>query len=696
MKLKFTFLLSLVLLICTVNGQMRYLKGILQASQEGATVISPATGVVIVQYNMATKFLVLYGNYKNLTTPANNAHIHGPAAPGATASPMVFLTFSTATIGMLGGTATLTAAQETALLGGNTYVNVHTATYPNGEVRAQLTTTTDLQTEFFSARLQGAQQTPPNASPATGMAYAIIDKATDSLFLTGSYSGLPTPATNAHIHSGAPHVAGAVIVPLKFTNTSSGTLDTAQLVTTSVKNSLLSGDTYVNVHTATFPGGEIRGQLTQLSQMVFFGNALTGAQQVPPNSSTARGTVIVKYNSETNFLELAGDYQNLAAPATAAHIHGPVGPAGTNANVLFTLTASGGVTGTLTGTATLTDPQEVELLSGNMYVNVHNTVFPGGEIRAQLLSTAMGASQYFSGKFDPDQSVPVPANPTSTATGTTKVLLDKITNQVFVTGDFTGLTSNISNAHIHRGIAGTNGPVAIPLFFAGTTAGTVTGTATISNGLADSMVKGWTYLNIHSELFGGGEIRAQLGDLVLPVKLKLFNGFKEQNKIKLVWQSEEEINLDHYEIEQQDIAGSRWILKGTIAVANNTSGSNYSIIDIPFTGSTSYVFYRIRMVDKDGKFTYSNIIKINYLKANAELMLLSNPIVNGDLKFVVTGLPVDKKAAVSVLDFNGRVVARKLVSTLTDNLINLRNVSAGVYQLMVRIDDTILHQTFVK
>jgi hypothetical protein len=48
--------------------------------------------------------------------------------------------------------------------------------------------------------------------------------------------------------------------------------------------------------------GEIRGQLTTLSQQRYLAGALSGANQVPPNTSTARGTVIVKYNTETIFL----------------------------------------------------------------------------------------------------------------------------------------------------------------------------------------------------------------------------------------------------------------------------------------------------------------------------------------------------------------------------------------------------------
>ncbi|MEO7767334.1 MAG: T9SS type A sorting domain-containing protein, partial [Ferruginibacter sp.] len=73
-----------------------------------------------------------------------------------------------------------------------------------------------------------------------------------------------------------------------------------------------------------------------------------------------------------------------------------------------------------------------------------------------------------------------------------------------------------------------------------------------------------------------------------------------------------------------------------------------------------------------------------------------NPVVNGDLRFVITGLPVDKKATASVIDFNGRMVAQKLIATITDNSINLKNVSAGMYKLVVTIDGVTMQQTFMK
>ncbi|MEP6596481.1 MAG: CHRD domain-containing protein, partial [Ginsengibacter sp.] len=352
MKTNLTLLFAILAFTFTSNAQIRYLTGVLQASQEISAVTSSASGVVIVKYNTATNFLQLFGNYRNLTATISGSHIHGPAGPGTNAGVLFTLSNSGGTTGTLSVTATLTEPQEGDLLAGNMYANVHsTGTYAGGEIRAQLTTTTNGQTELLVARMQGAQEVPPNPSLATGMVHALVDKTTHMLYLTGSYSGLTSAANNAHIHSGIPNVSGPPIVPLIFTATTTGTIDTAQVISVANETEILNGNTYVNVHSITNPAGEIRGQLTQLNQTWFFANALEGSQEFPVNASPARGTVIVKYNSGTNILELVGDYQNLNATVSGSHIHGPAGP-GTNAGILFNLTNSGGTTGTVSGTFT--------------------------------------------------------------------------------------------------------------------------------------------------------------------------------------------------------------------------------------------------------------------------------------------------------------------------------------------------------
>jgi hypothetical protein len=690
MKKTFTFLLSI--LFFTAQSQVYYLQGNLQGSQQVPSNASTATGVVIVKYDATTKFLELWGDYQNLTATITASHIHGPAAVGANAAVLFNLNNTGGTTGTLSGSATLTPAQETDLLAGNYYVNTHNATYPGGEIRAQLTTTTFGQTEYLDGRLQGAQQVPPNGSGGSGAVRLLLDKTLNMVYLTGGYSGLTTAATNAHIHRAAASVSGPVIIPLSFTAGTTGTVHGISAIVPSDQAEMLLGNTYVNVHTSTYPGGEIRGQLTMMSQLVYLKGILQASQQVPTNASTAKGTVIVKYNSVTKVLELVGDYQNLTGGSiNASHIHGPAA-AGANAPVLFNLTNTGGTSGTLTGTATLTAPQEADLLAGNYYVNTHTTTYPGGEIRAQLTTATSGQTYYFTGTLQGTQSVPSNG---SAGTGSTTALLDRAALTVYLTANFSGLTTAANNAHIHQGAAGVNGPVVVPLTFTTATSGTVTGSGTVTAAFADIMIMGNTYLNIHTPTVPGGEIRAQLADLVVPVKLTYFNGYKAGNQVALVWESAQEINVSHYEVEQQSDAGI-WVSKTSVIATGGNTATRYTYNDLPLPVKNNYAVYRLKMVDRDGKISYSPVIRINYKQANIELVILTNPVKDNELRFVITGSAVDKKADVSVLDVSGRTVAKAAVSSFMNNHLDVASLPAGVYQLVVLMDGNLLKQRFVK
>ncbi len=513
------------------------------------------------------------------------------------------------------------------------------------------------------------------------------------LYLTGSYSGLTKAANNAHIHKGAPNVSSPVIIPLIFTAATTGTLDTARVISVADRDSILSGNTYVNVHTDSFPNGELRGQLTMLSQLRYFAGSLSGANEVPPNSSAARGTVIVKYDTSTRVLELVGDYQNLTATISGSHIHGPAGP-GVNAPVLFNLNNKGGTTGILTASATLTPAQETALLTGNMYANVHSTTYPDGEIRVQLLATSTFESHLFTGLAQASQEVP-PVSSSGSAVPT--VLLDKITRIVYVTAGFSGLTSSINNAHIHGGAVGTNGPVVVPLNISGTTSGTVTGTGTVRATFADSMINGLTYFNIHTVTNSNGEIRAQLGNLTLPVKLTYFNGYKDRNQVALLWEASQEINVKNYEVEQQNIETGEWVKKATIAAVGGSAARKYSFDDIPALGKKDYVLYRLKMIDADGKFVYSSIIRINYSQSKAGLTIMPNPVVNNKLRFTITGMASEQKAEISVIDLGGRTMLKTSASSLLNNNIDISKLSSGMYKLVIRMNDgTVLQENFSK
>ncbi len=107
---------------------------------------------------------------------------------------------------------------------------------------------------------------------------------------------------------------------------------------------------------------------------------LNSGQENPPTGSIAFGVAHLTYNEDTMELCFSISYNTVSGMETAAHFHGPA-PPGVNAGVLIGLD-----TGTpKNGCVTLTDDQEEFLEEGLLYINVHSSIHPGGEIRGQVL-----------------------------------------------------------------------------------------------------------------------------------------------------------------------------------------------------------------------------------------------------------------------------------------------------------------------
>jgi hypothetical protein len=111
----------------------------------------------------------------------------------------------------------------------------------------------------FKADLKGASEVPPTDSPATGTATVDVDTATKEAKWTVQFSGMTGDATAAHIHGPAAvgENAGPAVDMSGKIESGSAPLTDAQLA------DLQAGKMYINIHSAKFPDGEIRGQLTK-------------------------------------------------------------------------------------------------------------------------------------------------------------------------------------------------------------------------------------------------------------------------------------------------------------------------------------------------------------------------------------------------------------------------------------------------
>lgn len=120
------------------TAAVRTLTATMAGAQEVPAVASGATGQCTVTLDDVTGAVSATGTFSNLTTTASNAHIHGLAPAGVSTGVIVPFTFTAATSGSFSGSGTLTPAQVTGMLNGQTYCNVHSTTFTSGEIRGQL------------------------------------------------------------------------------------------------------------------------------------------------------------------------------------------------------------------------------------------------------------------------------------------------------------------------------------------------------------------------------------------------------------------------------------------------------------------------------------------------------------------------------------------------------------------------------
>lgn len=149
----------------------------------------------------------------------------------------------------------LTDAQVASLNAGNFYANVHSAAFPAGEIRGQL------YTPVRMANLSAGQEVPANNSAGTGSGVFMVNPFTRAVAGRLTWKGVI--ATDAHIHNAAPGVAGGIVVRGTVTTGDNGSLviNSATPLADNVLAAFIVNNLYYNVHSATVPAGEIRGQL---------------------------------------------------------------------------------------------------------------------------------------------------------------------------------------------------------------------------------------------------------------------------------------------------------------------------------------------------------------------------------------------------------------------------------------------------
>jgi hypothetical protein len=163
---------------------------------------------------------------------------------------------------------------------------------------------------------------------------------------------------------------------------------------------------------------------------------------------------------------------------------------------------------------------------------------------------------------------------------------------------------------------------------------------------------------------------------VLPVTLSSFNAQINNCIINLDWVASES-NFKNYEV-QYSSDGIRFQTIGNIAGALQGSNHRYTYQDDKPKQGNSY--YKLKMTDIDGKFTYSKIIALKLFCNQSSHIIYPNPVT--DILNIITNLQNDVTIA-SLFDNNGKLLYSGEMKRGT-NMINMAKFAKGIYLLKLK------------
>jgi hypothetical protein len=177
---------------------------------------------------------------------------------------------------------------------------------------------------------------------------------------------------------------------------------------------------------------------------------------------------------------------------------------------------------------------------------------------------------------------------------------------------------------------------------------------------------------------------------LLPVKYTSFDAVTTENTVNLKWTTENEINNHHYEVEQS-LNGTTFKTIGLVLDAENPSSLTKTYRFKDYVAGATAVYYRLKQVDNDGKFSYSNVLAVRFKAADVTMQVSPNPFVeNLNVRFAATSYAA---AEVQIISANGqKVMVQQTTVTKGYNTVQVNGLSKlapGMYVAQLIINGTV-------
>jgi len=164
---------------------------------------------------------------------------------------------------------------------------------------------------------------------------------------------------------------------------------------------------------------------------------------------------------------------------------------------------------------------------------------------------------------------------------------------------------------------------------------------------------------------------------VVPLKLLSINATLENKQTKVSWTTTNEINTKNFIVEKSRDAQSFAPIGTVDAKGNGTANNTYAFVDAnPFDGVT---YYRLKMFDKDGAYSYSPVVKVD-VKGKSVISIYPNPATDN---LIVSHPKAVAGSSIQLLTADGRMVKQYTVSIGTEQTyLSMESIAKGNYVLI--------------
>lgn len=278
----------------------------------------------------------------------------------------------------------------TNLLVGEIYLNITTAQNTTGELRSQLVNYKGLTFDGF---LDGSQMVPPVSTPAQGVAVIRFSPDLTTMYYDIVVDGVASSVDYSHLHIGdfgQPYNSSSVQVDFTSSINGNRIKGTKTNISAFNKDRLLKSNLALLIHTTSHPQGEIRSQVVRFAREGFTVN-LEGQQVVPAVSSAAYGSGIVSISRDEENAHYNWVAGNLSAPPGESYFKNNI--SGQNGSVIYDMSSAMTVVGNnasangfwkSSDTTPFLARNSIQFSNDSVYLEIHNSAFPDGEIRGQV------------------------------------------------------------------------------------------------------------------------------------------------------------------------------------------------------------------------------------------------------------------------------------------------------------------------